>query len=519
MQDYGAITPITTALTPARQADPRHYGAHPYFTRRPANVVRAYVERFSRPGDVVLDPFGGTGVTAIEAMLLGRRAVHNDLNPLANFITATIAELHGPRRSRLDAAFARIEAACEGPLAALAVASDADVAAQLGALPLPDDAPLPASADVPSFHQLFTPRQLAGLAMIKAAIEREPEAAVRAPLLLAFSATVAKLNRTFISARGRAASRGGSSIFSIYRYKVARAPVELPLWATFFGRWRRVLAARADVACQAALAPAEPVPVRVFAQDAAALLDTLGPACADYIFTDPPYGAHIAYLDLSTMWNHWLGLPVTPAMRADEAIVGGDLKLGEEHYRRKLRDSLSACVALLRPGRWLSVVFQHWDLGYFATILDATRSAGAELRAAVTQEADLVWSMHQKKGRGRLLAGELILTFYKPVSARVSAPATTVPPPGVDELLRDVAAQLERDDAGGAFRTETLFNHFVLAAWQRGALPRLDLPRDEFLARLAAAGFAYDAGTRHWRLGAATTELFPVEGTRGTVPV
>ena len=80
------IQPILQAIPASRQEDARHYGVHPYFTRRPPNVVRAYIERYSQVGDVVLDPFGGTGVTAIEAFLLGRHAIQNDLNPFANFI-------------------------------------------------------------------------------------------------------------------------------------------------------------------------------------------------------------------------------------------------------------------------------------------------------------------------------------------------------------------------------------------------------------------------------------------------
>src|ERR1043165_5563560 len=86
------VKPILEAIPAARQEEARHYGVHPYFTRRPANVVRAYVERYSQAGDVVLDPFGGTGVTAIEAFLLGRHAIQNDLNPFANFIARNIAD-------------------------------------------------------------------------------------------------------------------------------------------------------------------------------------------------------------------------------------------------------------------------------------------------------------------------------------------------------------------------------------------------------------------------------------------
>src|SRR5881296_590852 len=109
MNNRADIHPILEAIPAARQDEARHYGVHPYFTRRPANVVRAYIERYSREGDVVLDPFGGTGVTAIEAFLLGRKAVQNDLNPFANFIARNIADTTLASTVPLQTRF------CEGP--------------------------------------------------------------------------------------------------------------------------------------------------------------------------------------------------------------------------------------------------------------------------------------------------------------------------------------------------------------------------------------------------------------------
>src|SRR2546426_6396003 len=105
------LQPILEAIPAARQEDARHYGVHPYFTRRPANVVRAYIQRYSEEGDVVLDPFGGTGVTAIEAFLLGRRAIHNDLNPFANFIARNIADTTFASTVPLRQAFERVHLA------------------------------------------------------------------------------------------------------------------------------------------------------------------------------------------------------------------------------------------------------------------------------------------------------------------------------------------------------------------------------------------------------------------------
>jgi DNA methylase len=47
-----------------------------------------FIRRFTKPGDCVYDPFMGRGTTLIEAALLGRRAVGNDVNPLSIVLAA-----------------------------------------------------------------------------------------------------------------------------------------------------------------------------------------------------------------------------------------------------------------------------------------------------------------------------------------------------------------------------------------------------------------------------------------------
>src|SRR5260370_1420792 len=114
-------------------------------------------------------------------------------------------------------------------------------------LPLPENIRLPRNSDAEFYYDMFSPRQLAGLAMLKQAIDREGEGVVRDLLLLAWSASVAKLNKTFLSAKGRAESRGGSSLFIIYLDKLAATCVELPIWETFKGRFMNVLAAKEEI--------------------------------------------------------------------------------------------------------------------------------------------------------------------------------------------------------------------------------------------------------------------------------
>jgi len=54
------------------------------FSPRFASTV---IEHFSRPGDLVADPFMGGGTSIVEALVAGRNAIGNDLNSLAVLIT------------------------------------------------------------------------------------------------------------------------------------------------------------------------------------------------------------------------------------------------------------------------------------------------------------------------------------------------------------------------------------------------------------------------------------------------
>lgn len=62
----------------------RHYK---YPARFSPQFVAAAIESFSKPGDLLMDPYMGGGTTIVEAMARNRRVVGCDLNSLAVFIT------------------------------------------------------------------------------------------------------------------------------------------------------------------------------------------------------------------------------------------------------------------------------------------------------------------------------------------------------------------------------------------------------------------------------------------------
>src|SRR5687768_18388701 len=85
------------AIEPEWKAQQRLSGHsfHPmcsYLASFPAALAHAFIARYSRPGDVVLDPFSGRGTTPLQACAEGRIGVGNDLNPFAHLLTASKVE-------------------------------------------------------------------------------------------------------------------------------------------------------------------------------------------------------------------------------------------------------------------------------------------------------------------------------------------------------------------------------------------------------------------------------------------
>lgn len=75
------VTPITTTKATAI------YNMHSYWSKKPHDAIRQYIQHYTQPGDIVLDPFCGSGGTALAALLEGRHAIATDRSPAATFIT------------------------------------------------------------------------------------------------------------------------------------------------------------------------------------------------------------------------------------------------------------------------------------------------------------------------------------------------------------------------------------------------------------------------------------------------
>ena len=101
------------AVAPEWKTQQRLWGhsLHPmcsYLASFPATLAHAFIARYSRSGDVVLDPFSGRGTTPLQACAEGRIGVGNDLNPFAHLLTASKVDPASPAEARTRLAALRL---------------------------------------------------------------------------------------------------------------------------------------------------------------------------------------------------------------------------------------------------------------------------------------------------------------------------------------------------------------------------------------------------------------------------
>ena len=66
------------------------YDAHTYHTKVPPEGIELLIQHFTDEGDVVLDPFCGSGMTGIAAQRQKRNVLLCDLSPAATFIATNM---------------------------------------------------------------------------------------------------------------------------------------------------------------------------------------------------------------------------------------------------------------------------------------------------------------------------------------------------------------------------------------------------------------------------------------------
>lgn len=127
----------------------------------------------------------------------------------------------------------------------------------------------------------------------------------------------------------------------------------------------------------------------------------------DYIFTDPPFGENIYYADLNFLVESWYGVLSNATA---EAIVDKAKKKGLPEYQELMRRCFAEYYRVLKPGRWITIVFHNSRNAVWNAIQEALQNVGfvvADVRTLDKQQGSYrqVTSMATKQ--------DLVISAYK----------------------------------------------------------------------------------------------------------
>jgi len=445
MSSQKSISHINYAISPKTHTP--LYLMHKYWARKPHNVVAEYIKAYSKEGEIVLDPFVGSGVTAIESLRSGRKVIATDLDPMSRFITRMsvlpikldefkkqFIEIKKKVKTAIDSLYKTRCFECNKITTASAFiwknnnpisirytcncskgtqwkeVSDADLQ-KITEIE---------ETDIPFWHpnnelvwntrvnvhkgdkvsDLFTRRNLIALSMIYHEIEAIKEDDLRDIMKFTFSSALPQASKMVFVIRKRGRSKGivkestpevGS--WATRGYWVPHEYFEINAWNCFENRFKKVYRGKKE--------SNEEVPivnetknfdelrmgknVLIKTHNALELLSIVPEESVDYVFTDPPYGDSVPYLELDYMWSSWMKFNVN----FDDEIIISDSPVRKEKnfdmYQKMLRKAFRQIYKVLKTGRYLTVTFHNTDIKIYNSMISSVILAGFDLEKIVYQ--------------------------------------------------------------------------------------------------------------------------------------
>jgi DNA modification methylase len=418
------------------------YAMHKYWSKKPPNIVAYFIEKYSKKGDLVLDPFSGYGVTGIEALRLGRKPILIDLNLIATFISRVIINplnlnevkntfkfLQEKVKPQIDALY---KIPCPHSEDHYAIVTHA--IHQNGAIrkiwfecpncKLKKGEMVPSEKDLRTYYQLtsedipfwfpqniklfnnprinsradmsitefFTPRNLYAMSILYHEIENISEPNIRDFFKFVFTGALPQMSNMVFVVKNRGKFNGKSyeskeEVGSwVIGYWIPSEHFEINVWRCFETRYKKVLKGKkeaTEVLNNVTIVESynELMSTKgnaIISTASATDLSFLPDESVDYIFTDPPHGDRIPYLELSALWASWLKVDLD----FKNEIVVSDAKERSKDindYKELLYKSFKEMHRVLKDDKFASIIFNNLDDETWLSFLDIVTSSGFEI--------------------------------------------------------------------------------------------------------------------------------------------
>ncbi len=463
------------------------YRIHGYWSKKPHEILASCIDTYTQVGDLVLDPFCGSGGTLLMASAAGRVGIGIDRSPAAAFITGTslslpsgssikrlyasllhhvgdqLDELYStrchrcggvadtrftvtsdryhcnvclthflaedavadgraklcphcrqplPRRRPRDGeavveAAARCRGRCRPAVfrrryddpqpTARAAFRDFDLpsiarAGRTFSHWFPSDSFPPGlktaelfGRGISSVYQLFTPRNLHALAILRAGIDAFRDPGHRT-LLLVFTASLMSL-----SLKAQHLESGGGYLPGMYYVPPVRKERN-PL-----STLPRIVSQIAGAADALHASVAYPSPSWTGVGDAVDL-SPIPDESIDFAFLDPPFSDKIQFSELNLVWESWLDL--ADDWGDDELVLNSVRGKSSAEWENRINRLAAEVRRVLKPGARTIVTYTDSHRGTFPMLLDAFGSAGFDILDSSPQIETVQSTYVQRTSRG-----------------------------------------------------------------------------------------------------------------------
>jgi adenine-specific DNA methylase len=407
------------------------YMMHKFWARRPWRVFRELITRFTKHGGIILDPFAGGGVTLVEGLIVRRKVVAVDLNPLAVKImrhevaplntrlfreaVEKLSEVMEPLASDMYAVkcpncgrkavaiWTEYEASTDKPVA---IHYECNICHSKGLkqpdvedLPEPPQPPQFTRVEIPPgdktgdllkrgikfFDQLFTKRNLYMVLKLKEEIEKLETYGedVKSFLSLTLSSTL-KWASKMSHLRGDVVEG-----WALHAYWIYPKYLEINVWRQFLNRAEVVLRGKeftnkhiGSYAREAKVFDELVAGATYMILQADSRKLPLPDESIDAVITDPPYGDNVNYAELS---DYFLWLFEDNAPKEEEIVVNRTRGFTIHHYERGLEEVFKECYRVLKPGGLLISTFNSKDALVVGAFIHSLRRAGFSFAGALPQ--------------------------------------------------------------------------------------------------------------------------------------
>jgi len=444
------------------------YGVHKYWSKKPYNIIRHFIEKYSQVEEIVLDPFCGSGISIIESILNNRKAVGFDINPSAIFITKQM--LNKISTSKLYESYLKIESKVKDDINSLYFIKRenkkylathfiweenklTEIWYQNGSN---KNITKPTEGDISfisqfnydkinyyypqndffhnprinaygskKIYELFTPRNLFALSMLMNAIEQEDDPEIRDILKFCFTSSVGQASKMVFVVKNRGKYKGQSNETRkevgswVIGYWTPKENFEINVWNCFNNKFQKILKAKKqqeksdyEIKEVNSITSLTNNDKNLYLRNLPAqkALEEIPDNSIDYIITDPPHGNRIPYLELSMLWNSWLKMDVD---YENEIVISEskERKKNLENYNSLLNKVFQEIYRVLKYEKYFSLMFNSLDDNTWINVISELHTLNFQLHKVETLDYSANSVVQDTRGKG--LKTDFILTFVK----------------------------------------------------------------------------------------------------------